>query len=450
MTMRFTIPEAPKQIINTLRQHGFEAYAVGGCVRDSLLGLTPHDWDVCTSAQPEEIKACFSQLETNDVGIAHGTVMVILHHQPYEVTTYRIDGDYKDNRHPESVTFTRDLREDLARRDFTVNAMAYDENDGLIDAFGGVKDLKNRLIRCVGDPDARFREDTLRILRALRFASCYRFSIEAQTAAAIRRNASLLHHIAIERITAEFTKLLCGDGAEEILNEYREVIAEFIPELRQTFDFEQRNKHHIFDVYRHITRSVALAEPEPLLRYTMLFHDIGKPRACTEDKNGTRHFKGHPSYSADIAAEVLRRLRLPNNLTEPCLQLILYHDVRYNGSVKQIRRLLNKLGEKQMRALFRVQRADTLAQSEYLREEKLRLLDIAEEQTEQIVREKQCVTLRQLAVNGRDLIDLGVRDGRTIGRLLERLLELVMDEELPNEKAALLQAAKAIHNSVLE
>ncbi len=265
-----------------------------------------------------------------------------------------------------------------------------------------------------------------------------------QNNAAIRRNASLLHNIAVERIAVEFTKLLCGKGVEVILNEYREVIAEFIPELRRTFDFDQKNKHHIYDVFRHITHSVALVDAVPLLRYTMLFHDIGKPNACTTDKNGCRHFKGHQFISADIAAAALKRLRLPNRLIDPCLQLIVWHDVRYSGSVKQIRRLLNKLGEEQTRLLFQVQYADTLSQSDYLREEKLALLQTAEEQCDRILCENQCISLKQLAVSGKDLIAEGITDGKTIGSILNELLNMVIEEQIPNEKAALLAAAKTV------
>ena len=235
--MTISIHPDAETIIQLLRQNGFEAYAVGGCVRDILLGQEPHDWDICTSATPAEMKQCFSAYKTFDTGIAHGTITVVIHHLPFEVTTYRVDGDYKDNRHPESVTFTRSLREDLARRDFTVNAMAYNEESGTVDLFGGEKDLRNKTIRCVGNPDERFNEDALRILRALRFASCYDFAIESATASAIRGNAELLRNIAVERVAAEFTKLICGGGAERILNDYREVVAVFLPELRETFDF---------------------------------------------------------------------------------------------------------------------------------------------------------------------------------------------------------------------
>ena len=252
------IPQNANLIIHRLQNAGFEAFAVGGCVRDSLLGLTPHDWDICTSAKPEQIKACFEDFNTIDIGIKHGTVAIIVDKEPFEVTTYRVDGEYRDNRHPESVTFTSNLREDLARRDFTVNAIAYNEEYGIADFYGGESDLKNRLIRCVGNPDERFREDALRILRALRFASCYRFSIENETAAAIHRNSGLLNNIASERIQSELVRLLCGDGAEDILNEFRDVFAVFIPELAETFDFDQKNKHHRYDVFQHITHSVGL------------------------------------------------------------------------------------------------------------------------------------------------------------------------------------------------
>ena len=402
------IPKNPDFIIRRLQDAGYEAYAVGGCIRDSLLGIVPHDWDICTSAKPAEIKACFADCSTVDIGIQHGTVAVILDRQPYEVTTYRIDGEYKDNRHPESVTFTSNLREDLARRDFTVNAIAYNEESGIADFYGGESDLNKRLIRCVGNPDERFREDALRILRALRFASCYSFAIERNTAAAVHRNARLLRNIASERIQAELVRLLCGDGAEEILNGFRDVFAVFIPELAETFDFDQKNKHHCYDVFHHITHSVGLIESDPI----------------------------------DIARNALSRLRFPSETIETCVTLIIYHDVRFNGTVPQVKRVLNKLGDENMRRLFKVQYADTLSQSEYMREEKLRKIDTAKAQFEQVMARQECFSLRQLAVNGRDLIAAGITDGREIGRVLAFLLDSVIDEALPNEKAALLSAAK--------
>ena len=420
------IPQNAKLIIHRLQNAGFEAFAVGGCVRDSLLGFTPHDWDICTSAKPEQIKACFEDFNTIDIGIKHGTVAIIVDKEPFEVTTYRVDGEYRDNRHPESVTFTSNLREDLARRDFTVNAIAYNDEYGIADFYGGESDLRNRLIRCVGNPDERFREDALRILRALRFASCYSFSIENKTAAAIHRNSELLNNIAAERIQSELVRLLCGDGAEDIFNGFRDVFAVFIPELAETFDFDQKNKHHRYDVFHHITHSVGLIESDPVLRLTMLFHDIAKPRVCTTDKHGSRHFKGHQLVSADIAREVLSRLRFPTDTIETCVTLIICHDVRFNGTLAQVKRVLNKIGVENMRRLFKVQYADTLSQSDYLRGEKLAKIDTAKAQFEQI----------------RDIIDMGVTGGKQIGRLLNLLLDSVIDGTLPNEKAALLAAAK--------
>ena len=440
MTMKIS-PNAD-YIIQKLQNAGFEAYAVGGCIRDSLLGIAPHDWDICTSAKPAEVKACFADQETIDVGIVHGTVAVLLDGLPYEITTYRIDGAYRDNRHPENVTFTANIREDLARRDFTVNAIAYNEKNGMVDYFGGEKDLRECLIRCVGDPNRRFREDALRILRALRFASCYRFTIESDTAAAIHRHADLLCQIAVERIQTEFVRLLCGAGAEEILNDFRDVVAVFIPELSETFDFDQRTKHHCLDVYHHITRSVGLIKNEPILRLTMLFHDIGKPRVCTTDCYGARHFKGHQAVSAEITHRVMKRLKFPTHTLETCEKLILYHDVRFNGSESQVKRVLNRLGEEDMTRLFQVQYADTLSQSMYLRSEKLSKMDVAKSQTKKIIAENQCYSLRQLAVNGSDLKAIGITDGLTLGRTLRQLLDRVMDGELPNEKKALLSAVK--------
>ena len=436
------IPQNAKLIIHRLQNAGFEAFAVGGCVRDSLLGFTPHDWDICTSAKPEQIKACFEDFNTIDIGIKHGTVAIIVDKEPFEVTTYRVDGEYRDNRHPESVTFTSNLREDLARRDFTVNAIAYNDEYGIADFYGGESDLRNRLIRCVGNPDERFREDALRIRRALRFASCYSFSIENKTAAAIHRNSELLNNIAAERIQSELVRLLCGDGAEDIFNGFRDVFAVFIPELAETFDFDQKNKHHRYDVFHHITHSVGLIESDPVLRLTMLFHDIAKPRVCTTDKHGSRHFKGHQLVSADIAREVLSRLRFPTDTIETCVTLIICHDVRFNGTLAQVKRVLNKIGVENMRRLFKVQYADTLSQSDYLRGEKLAKIDTAKAQFEQIMAENQCFSLKQLAVNGRDIIDMGVTGGKQIGRLLNLLLDSVIDGTLPNEKAALLAAAK--------
>lgn len=448
--MKITIPDNAKKILERLKQNNFEAFVVGGCVRDSVLGLTPHDWDMCTDAEPRQTKSCFKDFITFDTGIKHGTVSVKINKDIYEVTTYRIDGEYSDNRHPENVIFTTEIEKDLARRDFTVNAMAFNDDRGIVDPFGGMDDLRNKLVRCVGNPDERFGEDALRILRALRFASCYNFSIDEETSISIHKNRALLNNIAAERIREELIRLICGAGTESILNEYRDVLAVFIPEISDCFDFAQRNIHHKYDVFRHITHSVGIVEGTPLLRMTMLLHDIGKPCVCAVDADGTCHFKGHQQVGAEMAEVILKRLRFPNSFIEDCLKLIIYHDVRFNGSKKQVKHVLNKLGEENMRLLFKVQYADTMAQSEYLRAEKLKKIRTAHEMFEKIIEDNQCVSLKQLAVNGNDLKSSGISDGIQIGRILNQLLEEVIDEKIDNEKSALLSKAKKLYNSSIE
>lgn len=440
--MKLEIPQKANQIIQTLEQNGYEAYAVGGCVRNAVLGLPAHDWDICTNAKPEQLRQVFGDYTTHDFGLKHGTLVVSVDGEPFEVTTYRIDGDYADNRHPESVTFTDDLSADLSRRDFTVNAIAYSDRRGFVDPFGGAQDIKSNLLRCVGDPDCRFNEDALRILRGLRFASVYGFAIEPQTARSIHQNAALLQNIAQERIREELTGMLCGKNVLKTADEFRDVIAVAIPELTETFDFPQRTKHHQYDVWRHILHSVAAIDSEPLLRVTMLLHDLGKPRACTTDEKGENHFKGHQQISADLAEVILKRLRFPNVFVQSCLQLILYHDVRFDGSEKQVKHVLQALGEEQMRLLFKVQRADLAAQSDYRRAQKLAAVDAAERQTEKVLQQRQCFSLKQLAVNGADLIALGIPEGRAVGAALQALLTAVMNNELPNEKPALLAKVK--------
>lgn len=445
-TVKLTIKPEANQIIHRLQAHGYEAYAVGGCVRNALLGLCPHDWDICTNAKPDEMRAVFRDYTTHDFGLKHGTLVVMAGEEPYEVTTYRIDGVYADNRHPEQVRFTDDLTLDLSRRDFTVNAMAYNDEQGFADPFGGREDLRNGILRCVGNPDRRFAEDSLRIMRGVRFAATYGFSVERQTAQAIHRNAALLQNIAAERIRVELTGAVCGEHVLPVFDEFRDVLATVIPELRETFDFEQRNKHHAYDVWGHILHAVAAIENDPLLRVTMLFHDIGKPRACTADKHGCRHFKGHQQISADMASVILKRLTFPNAFIADCLQLIIAHDIRFDGSQRQVKRVLQKLGEENMRRLFAVQRADVAAQSDYHRTEKLSATALAERQFEELVRSCACVTLRGLAVNGSDLMALGFKEGRAVGTALNRLLDAVIDGELPNEREKLLQRAAYIKN----
>lgn len=440
--LNIKLSDSVKVIISQINKFGFEAFAVGGCVRDSLLGLTPHDWDVCTNAKPDEIKKCFEGFKVFDTGIKHGTVSVVYDNSVFEVTTYRIDGEYLDNRHPQSVEFTSNINQDLARRDFTVNAMAYNDESGIIDPFDGITDLKNKIISCVGNPDKRFNEDALRILRGLRFASVYDFKIEKATSDSIKTNAHLLSGIASERINSELNKLLCGIGAENILNEYRDVFAVFIPEITLMFDYDQHSKHHSRDLWHHTTYALKTVQNNPLLRVTMLLHDIGKPNVRTTDDKGYCHFKNHQNVSVKIADKILHRLRYPTDFIGDCLVLIKYHDVRFCGSKNQLKRIMNKIGVDNTRLLFDVQFADISAQSNYQQEQKLINIDIARRQLEEILQENECFSLKQLAINGDDIKRLGISEGRQIGNILNYLMDKVIDNELENDKNILLSAAK--------
>ena len=446
--MNIVLPKNVKLIIDILNKNNFEAFIVGGCVRDSIIGLTPHDWDICTNAKPEEIKKCFEFFNTFDSGIKHGTISIVIDGEVYEVTTYRIDGTYSDNRRPDSVTFTSDIAKDLARRDFTINAMAYNEQCGLIDPYSGRNDLLDKIIRCVGNPDFRFNEDALRIIRALRFASVYDFEIENETSKSICKNADLLKNIAVERISVEFNKLLCGNGAEEILNNYRDVIAVFIPEIKPMFDYSQHTKHHNRDLWCHTTYSVKSIDKMPLLRMSMLLHDIGKPKACKRDEDGTSHFKGHPKYSAEMAETILRKLKYPTDFIETCVTLIKYHDVRFSGSKRQLRHVMSAIGDKNVELLLKIQRADIMAQSDYKHKEKLEKLDLACRVYEEILADKDCFTLKQLKINGNDIKKLGVTEGVKIGKILKMLLSLVIEDKLENKKSALLNKAEEIRDEI--
>lgn len=446
--MNIVLPKNVKTIIKILNTHNYEAFIVGGCVRDSVIGLTPHDWDICTNAKPEEIKKCFENFNTFDSGIKHGTISVVLDGEVFEVTTYRIDGTYSDNRRPDSVTFTSDITQDLARRDFTINAMAYNEKRGLIDPYGGRNDLSDKIIKCVGNPDFRFNEDALRIIRALRFASVYNFEIDDETAKSIHKNADLLNNIAVERISVELNKLLSGNGAEKILNNYRDVIAVFIPEIKPMFDYNQHTKHHNRDLWHHTIYAVKSIDNTPLLKMSMLLHDIGKPKACKRDEDGTCHFKGHPKYSAEMAETILRRLKYSNDFIETCITLIKYHDVRFSGSKRQLRHVMSAIGDKNVELLLKIQRADIMAQSDYKHREKLEKLDLACQTYKGILADKDCFTLKQLEINGNDIKNLGVSEGIKIGKILNMLLSLVIEDKINNEKSALIKKAEEIRNEI--
>ena len=434
------LPEHAAHAIRRLERAGFEAWAVGGCVRDSLRGVPPHDWDLCTSASPAQMQAVFADARVLTTGLKHGTLTVLTDGGPLEITTYRTEGGYSDGRHPDGVRFVTDIREDLARRDFTVGAMAWHPERGLCDPFGGQTDLKNGVLRAVGDADTRFQEDALRILRGLRFASKLGFAIEPETAAAMRRQVHRLDCIAAERIREELTGLLCGRYVQRTLMAYADLITSALPELAPMQGCQQQNPHHLYDVWEHTLHAMEKVKPEPELRLTMLLHDIGKPNCFTVDGLGCGHFYGHPAESARMAEAMLGRLRAETVLRETVVQLVAWHDRNIPRTRPGVARALGALGERDLRRLLDVQRADNLAQApayRFLQGE----IDRAECILDQLLVEGACVSLRQLAVNGRDLLAMGL-SGPAVGQTLRELLNAVLDDSLPNERHALLAAVR--------
>lgn len=435
--MNIQLPEKVQQIIKTLQSHGYEAYAVGGCVRDSLLGRTPGDWDITTSALPEETKALFDK--TFDTGIEHGTITVLMGKEGFEVTTYRIDGKYEDSRHPSEVTFTRCLSEDLLRRDFTINAMAYNDEDGIVDLFDGMADLEKKVIRCVGNAEARFGEDALRIMRAVRFSAQLGFEIEEQTQAAIRKLAFSLKNISAERIQVELIKLLTSPHPEQIRLAYELGITEvMLPEFDRMMETAQETPHHCHNVGEHTIAALQHCPSDKILRLTMLFHDMGKPEKKTMDENGIAHFKGHAVVSEAIAKEIMHRLKFDNDTLRKVTKLVYYHDLRMPATPRNVRRAMNRIGTELFPYYLNVRRADTLAQSMFRREEKLENIQEIENIYLQIMELQQCVSLKDLAVKGGDLLAVGVERGPQIGETLNKLLELVLEEPEKNQKELLL------------
>ncbi len=434
---KFILPDGVEAVIERLTECGYEAYAVGGCVRNFMLGIEPKDYDVTTSARPDEMKQALEGFRLVETGIKYGTITVIVGGMPIEVTTYRLDGNYTDNRRPDNVTFTTKLAEDLKRRDFTVNAMAYSSRTGIIDIFGGRADLQNGIIRAIGDPDERFHEDGLRILRALRFASCYGLKIEPGTAEAVHRNKALLEHIAGVRIAAELNRLICGD-CENVLREYYDVISVFLPELAKCKGFDQHTRYHDRDVLEHTIASVAVIEPKIHLRLAMLLHDIGKPMYFTMGEDGIGHFKGHPKGSAAIAESFLERLRYSRAISDRVTLLVKTHDIVIEDRENLIKRYLNKYGEDAFFDMIKVHIADNMSKAPECRE-RVKTFRAAAETAKKIIASRECFSLKQLAVNGHDLKALGY-EGAEIGEKLDRLLELVIDGECENEKDALINA----------
>lgn len=433
--MLISPPDYISSAISLLSAHSKQGFAVGGCVRDSLMGVTPHDWDMTTDALPEETKAIFSAYRTVDTGIKHGTVLVMLDSHPVEITTFRVDGEYTDCRHPDSVTFTPDIKSDLARRDFTINAMAYNKTAGLVDLFGGEDDINNKIIRCVGDPDERFNEDALRIMRALRFSSTLGFTIEEQTKKAIFKNADLLKNIARERISSELLKLLCGKNVLSVMEEYEEIFGVIIPELKCEFGFEQHGKKHAYTVWGHTCRTVANIENDETLRLTMLLHDIGKPITHKLNANGDSTFKNHAAEGGKIAAEVLKTLKLSRKMTDTVTYLVTHHDMDVPDSRETVKRYLNMMGEEKFLMLMKIRTADRSALSESFRNISAQT-DYAYSQFYDIIDKKEPYTLSSLAVNGRDLAALGIT-GEETKSALDKCLDAVICDPSLNTKEKL-------------
>ena len=448
MNFNIAIPKNPSLAIKMLMDSGFEAGVVGGCTRDSLMGEIPHDWDICTSATPDEIQTVFKGFRMLLMGLKHGTIVVIIEKEDIEITTYRIDGAYSDGRRPDDVCFSRNLIEDLKRRDYTQNAIFFNEVQGIIDPFNGISDIQNKVLKCVGNSDLRLKEDALRIIRGLRFAAKLGFQVEEYTKRAMFNNKELLSNISQERITVEFVKLLQGQNAMNVLDEFQEIIAYIIPETKAMMGFEQHNPYHCYDVWKHTL--VALNNCTNLIeKLTMFFHDLGKPSCFTMDERGIGHFYKHPLVSYDLTFEIFKRMRfttaegISSSDLKNILELIKYHDYPIEPKKKIIKKVLSKLNGnlEQFQRLLSVKKADALAQAPDKLMPRLKELEEIEIIFNEILEESPCTTIKDLAITGSDLINLGIPLGPQIGNVLKSLLQQVIDEQLSNDKDILLKEA---------
>lgn len=437
-------PPHAAQALAALEAASFEAWYVGGCVRDSLLGLAPGDWDIATNAAPEQTEAALGSFPTVGAGVRYGTVTALVQGQPVEITTYRAEGRYTDHRRPDSVRFAQTLEEDLARRDFTVNALAYHPRRGLVDRFGGLADLEARRLRCVGDPDRRFREDALRLLRGPRFLAALGFSMELETDRALRENRALLKTVSGQRVREEMTRLLVGPYAERVLREYREVLFVALPELAPMDGCAQETPYHRWDVWEHTIRALAACPPDPLVRWAALLHDCGKPAVKFYGTDGVAHFHGHAEKGAELAAPLLDRLRFPRSEREKIVELVRLHGTPLDPPDKRARRLLAQLGPERLFRLLDLKRADSAAHAPAYRQERILFADRAEALARELLARREPLRVRDLAVNGDDLLALGIPEGPEVGRLLRRLLDQTLDGALPNERQALLEAARTL------
>lgn len=464
------IPEGAKHIIEMFTQYGHQAYLVGGCVRDIILGRTPNDWDICTDATPErmellvhymiiheeETKEYYEdngntyikrRIKTIPTGLKHGTLTIMVNDEAFEVTTFRCDGDYSDGRRPDNVSFTKDIVEDLKRRDFTINAIAYGAK-GFIDPFNGVDDIKKNIIRCVGNPYDRFNEDGLRIMRAVRFSAQLGFQIEDCTRQAMNKLVDNLDNVSNERINSELCKIMSSDYPYLIIV-HKSILCKIIPEFKECIDYNQNNPYHIFTLHQHT--AIALIEgnySDPIINLSILFHDIGKPSCCTIGEDGYFHFKGHGSVSADMAEAIMKRLKFDNNTISKVKELAFYHDATFEVSKKHIKRWLNRLGEEQFRRLLKIRIADVKAQALEYEQERIAKISHIQMLLDEVLQENECFTLKDLAINGKDLIEHGIPEGKTIGTILNTLLTMVIDGEINNDKSNLLQMTDILTNAI--
>lgn len=440
------LPKKVSFIIQTLENAGYEAFAVGGCVRDSLLHKKPNDWDITTSAKPLEVKNLFQR--TLDTGIQHGTVTIMLEHEGFEVTTYRIDGEYEDSRHPKEVIFTSNLIEDLKRRDFTINAMAYNDRVGIVDAFHGIDDLNNKIIRCVGNAEERFTEDALRIMRAVRFSAQLGYDIESQTKLAITKLAPNLKNISAERIQTEFIKLLESPNPDYLRIAYDlGITAVILPEFDQCMITRQNHPHHMYTVGEHLLHCVTYINNEKADRIAALLHDIAKPKMKTTDEDGIDHFQGHAIEGEAMANQILRRLKFDNDTITKVKKYIKYHDFIIEPSEIQVRKAIHEINEAYFEGVLRLKQADLLAQSYFQREEKQDKLDKINEIYQKIKTQNQCVSLKNLQITGHDLLELGLPQGKILGIVLNQLLEEVLEDQTKNNKSYLQTRAITISQS---
>lgn len=440
MIFNIEVPAPVYFIMKELEKCGHKAYMVGGCVRDSVLGRKPHDYDICTSATPDEIIQAFPYEEIIPTGLQHGTVTILINKEPFEVTTYRIDGDYSDNRRPDNVTFTKNLVEDLQRRDFTINAMAYNPKTGLIDPFNGLEDIKEETIRCVGSAKDRFNEDALRILRAIRFASQLGFVIEPDTDWEIHQQHKRLENISVERINSEFCKIVSSDSFCVQLLLYKDVFSLFIPELKSLIDFQQNNPYHAYDVFGHIVHAIKQCDSDDLVvRLAVFFHDFGKPHSYQDGEDGIRHFKGHGKVSAEITDSIMKRLRFDNETRNNVVELVYYHDAIFEVGKKYVKRWLNKIGVEQFRRLLEVRKADIKGQKPDYEKSRIEKVANIESILEEILQEQECFSLKDLAVNGNDVKrTMNLKEGKDVGYWLNEILKRVMDGELKNNRDDLI------------